>query len=199
MISARTRAGGETRGGSVFRWAPSEKPFSYSKQHKDPPAAAAPPRIRFPGNHLLSLEAIARHNGQVIHPLRLLARETTTAPGPALVFSPSPSAFCASRGIARDRETERKRNTVKERRRKREREEGEEGGRENERLETHARTRVYTFAPGYFRPRSLLYASLEIAIDHSRVNHPDRLDRHRQAAAATAARDADSKTIVPAY
>lgn len=34
MISARTRAGGETRGGSVFRWAPSEKPFSYSKQQR---------------------------------------------------------------------------------------------------------------------------------------------------------------------
>lgn len=38
-------------------------------------------RIRFPGNHLLLLEAIARHNGQVIHPLRLLARETTIARG----------------------------------------------------------------------------------------------------------------------
>lgn len=50
-------------------------------------------RIRFPGNHLLLLEAIARHNGQVIHPLRLLARETTTARGLALVFSIASARF----------------------------------------------------------------------------------------------------------
>jgi len=63
---------------------PIEEPFSYSKQQR--PAGTRSLRSvvsasRLPGNHLLSLEAIARHNGQVIHPLRLLARETTTAPG----------------------------------------------------------------------------------------------------------------------
>lgn len=50
-------------------------------------------RIRFPGNHLLLLEAIARHNGQVIHPLRLLARETTTARGCPPVFSVASARF----------------------------------------------------------------------------------------------------------
>lgn len=44
----------------------------------------------------------------------------------------------------------------------------------------------------YFTRRSRLLSTIP-------VNHPDRLDRHRQAAAATAARDADSETIVPAY
>lgn len=58
---------------------PIEEPFGYSKQQR-PAGTLSPPRIRFPGNHLLLLEAIARHNGQVIHPLRLLARETATRP-----------------------------------------------------------------------------------------------------------------------
>lgn len=66
------------RGRGWFRWAPSKNP-SVIRNNKDPPAPSL--RIRFPGNHLLLLEAIARHNGQVIHPLRLLARETTTARG----------------------------------------------------------------------------------------------------------------------
>lgn len=66
---------------------PIEEPFGYSKQQRPAGTLSPPPRIRFPGNHLLLLEAIARHNGQVIHPLRLLARETATRPRQPLVFS----------------------------------------------------------------------------------------------------------------
>lgn len=68
---------------------PIEEPFGYSKQQR-PAGTLPPPRIRFPGNHLLLLEAIARHNGQVIHPLRLLARETATARGNHSSSQPSP-------------------------------------------------------------------------------------------------------------
>lgn len=93
------------RCGRVVSMGPIEKPFSYSKQQR--PAGALPPRrIRFPGNHLLLLEAIARHNGQVIHPLRLLARETTTAPG-RHSSSPSPSLrFRVVRCLGEKRERE---------------------------------------------------------------------------------------------
>lgn len=53
------------------------------------PSAPSPLYIRYLDNHLLSLEAIARHNSQVIHPLRLLARETTIARGSCWFWSSS--------------------------------------------------------------------------------------------------------------
>lgn len=83
-IGSGTRRGSIMGGGSST--GPIEEPFGYSKQQR-PAGTLSPPRIRFPGNHLLLLEAIARHNGQVIHPLRLLARETATRPRQPLVFS----------------------------------------------------------------------------------------------------------------
>lgn len=136
----------------MVRWAPSRNP-SVILNNKDPPALP-PRRIRFPGNHLLLLEAIARHNGQVIHPLRLLARETTTAPG-RYSSSPSPSLrFRVVRCLGRKRGSEEGEG---------ERERDSKGG--EKRLETYVHT---ILVRTIFRPRLLLYASLEIAIDRSR-------------------------------
>ena len=156
MVGVRIRGRAERRCGRVVSMGPIEEPFSYSKQQKDPPALP-PHRIRFPGNHLLLLEAIAHHNGQVIHPLRLLARETTTAPG-RHSSSPSPSTFprCEVLGGKKKRGKEKG-----ERGRQTERQKNGEG--REKRLETH--TRTSTFVPTIFRPRSLLCSSLEIAID----------------------------------
>lgn len=96
----------------------------------------------------------------------------------------------ASRAIEKQRERETRRRKEKERERER-------GGAEEEKTKDWRHTRILLrraifVLVRYFTRRSRLLSTIP-------VNHPDRLDRHRQAAAATAARDADSETIVPAY
>ena len=165
MVGVRIRGRAERRCGRVVSMGPIEEPFSYSKQQKDPPALP-PHRIRFPGNHLLLLEAIAHHNGQVIHPLRLLARETTTAPG-RHSSSPSPSTFPRCEVLGGEKKKRKGERGERETDRKTEKWRGE-----REKIgDTHAH--IY-FCANYF---SSSFVTLFVTRDCYRpfpVNHPDQ-------------------------
>lgn len=149
MISVRTWAGrGRDATGKVGFDGPHPRNPLVILNNKDPPAQPPRHRIRFPGNHLLLLEAIARHNGQVIHPLRLLARETTTAPG-RHSSSPSLSAF-SHREAPRDKR-KRERNS-----------EGERGSGRGKKTKDWRHTRAHVFLCGLF---SSSFVTLRVARD----------------------------------
>lgn len=142
---------------------PVEEPFSYSKQQRPAGAASASAVSASPAIIYSCWRPSLRYNGQVIHPLRLLARETTTAPG----RQHSSSLLIAFRISASRDARERKR---------------ERGAREGNCTEERKRREIgsaHTYScPSYFRPRSLLCTSHEIALDHSRKSSPDRFDKN---------------------
>jgi len=170
---------------------PIEEPFSYSKQQKDPPALP-PHRIRFPGNHLLLLEAIAHHNGQVIHPLRLLARETTTAPG-RHSSSPSPSTFPRCEVLGGKKKEERRK--------------GREGDRQKDRKMARGERKDWRHTRAHLLLCQLFFVLVRYFVRHSRLlstvsRKPPRSGitaaaTAAAAAAVTAGGDANSETIVP--
>jgi len=125
---------------------PIEEPFSYSKQQRPAGAASAPyplPRQSF------TLAGGHRSSQWPSYPSTpATCPGNDHRPGPALVFSIAFHVFVSLRYLE---EKKRKREKRRER--------------EN-RLETHAHTR--TLVQTIFRPRSLLCASLEIAIDRFR-------------------------------
>lgn len=132
---------------------PIEKPFSYSKQQRPAGAASAPyplPRQSFTlaGGHRSS-----QWPSYPSTPATCLGNDHR--PGPALVFSITFSTFPRCEILGRKKGW---RNGGEERERKRDVKKEETGG-------THAHT---ILVRTIFRPRLLLCASLEIAIDRSR-------------------------------
>lgn len=129
---------------------PIEKPFSYSKQQRPAGAASAPyplPRQSF------TLAGGHRSSQWPSYPSTpATCPGNDHRPGPALVFSITFSTFPRCEMLGRKKGGEGK----KERKRERWRE---------ERRNTHAHT---TLVRTIFRPRLLLCASLEIAIDRPR-------------------------------
>lgn len=152
-----------------FRWLPSRNPSVILNNKDQPPRAL---RIRFPGNHLLLLEAIASLQWPSYPSTPATCPGNDHRPGPAaLVFSPHRlPRFRITRHAG---ETERGARKGKL-----------HGGRKEteDQRDTHVHTLSYSCV-GYFRPRSLPCSLVrrretEIALNHSRKPSRDRFDRN---------------------
>lgn len=153
MVGSGTGLEGKRKGGAggwVVSMGPVEEPFSYSKQQRPAGAASASAVSASPAIIYSCWRPSLRYNGQVIHPLRLLARETTTAPG----RQHSSSLLIAFR-ISASRDS-----------RERKRERGaREGNCTEEEKETGDRQRTHVLLPELF---SSSFVTLYVARDCSR-------------------------------
>lgn len=151
-------------GGWVVSMGPVEEPFSYSKQQRPAGTAFASAVSASPAIIYCCWRPSLRYNGQVIHPLSgyLPGKRPPPQAGSTRLLSSSPSAFPhrETRGRERERREERKL-------------------RMKWRMKRQEIWSAHTyFCAGYFRSRSLLCTSLEIALDHSCKSSPDRLDKN---------------------